>query len=73
MKDSGEIKIGDYVICIAEPAIPRFVGHKWYVHRIVGDLYYCQNLDLYQCFVDDCFVFMKNEIVPVTPLMEELL
>lgn len=69
-----EIKIGDYVICIAEKSVPRFIGHKWYVVKIRKGLYYCRNLDLYSDNTEeDCYVFKFNEIVPVTPLMEELI
>ena len=74
MDSKNEIKIGDYVICVAEKNVPRFIGRKWYVVKIRKGLYYCRNLDLYSDNIEeDCFVFKFDEIVPITPLMEELL
>jgi len=72
-------KAGDKVLCIQEKDIPTFVGTVWVVVRSEEDvdLIYCQNRELF-CnkiipFREDLFPFRKNEIVLVTPLIEELL
>lgn len=74
-----EIKVGDRVICIKEKDVPNFVGKVWVVFDIVGTLIYCQNKQEYtspntlDVFRKDCFPFQRDEIAPITPLMEELL
>ena len=72
-------KAGDKVLCIQEKDIPAFVGTVWVVVRFEEDfdLIYCQNIELFYNKIipsrEDLFPFRKNEIVLVTPLIEELL
>ena len=72
-------KAGDKVLCIREKDIPTFVGTVWVVVRFEEDidLIYCQNRELFYNKIipskEDLFPFRKNEIVLVTPLIEELL
>ena len=73
-----EIEVGDKVLCVKEKDIPRFVGKVWIVHHVVANLIYCQNKKEYtspnrQERYKDCFPFQRDEIAPITPLMEELL
>lgn len=72
-------KAGDKVLCIRENDIPTFVGTVWLVVSCEEDvdLIYCRNRELFCNKLlpkkEDLFPFRKNEIVLVTPLIEELL
>ena len=70
-------KTGDKVLCVQENDIPSFVGTVWSVVRCEGRLVFCLNKELYNVVVspdkENLFPFMKDQIVLVTPLVEELL
>jgi hypothetical protein len=70
-------KTGDKVLCVQENDIPSFVGTVWSVVRCEDRLVFCLNKELYinVAFPDkeNLFPFKKNEVVLITPLVEELL
>ena len=72
-------KAGDKVLCVREKDLPNFVGAVWIVDHIgeSNGLIYCQNKELYRNKINsseiNAFPFTKDEIVLVTPLIEELL
>jgi len=74
-------KPGDRVLCIKEKDIPTFIGKIWTVKVISNELLYCENLDEYttgsvnRAYVEfiNCFPFRPDELVLVSPLLEELL
>jgi hypothetical protein len=73
-------KTGDKVLCVREKDLPYFVGAIWIVDHIgeSNGLIYCKNKELlYRNEIDpskiNAFPFKKDEIVLVTPLIEELL
>lgn len=72
MDSKKEIKIGDVVICIAEPNLPQFIGSKWIVVDITSsnNLFYCESKEIP---MNDPFPFRPNEITLPSSLLEELL
>lgn len=65
------IQVGDEVFCIRDN-IPRFIGTVWTVIDIDhhGSLYFCTNPELTQ--LED-YPFTKDEIVPISSLLKELI
>lgn len=72
-----EFKIGSKVLCIKEDDLPNFIGKVWTVKHIHKDLIYCENLSVYRSvnepIYNNGFPFRKDEVVLLTPLVEELL
>jgi len=68
-----EIKVGDTVVCIEEKDLPYFVGISFIVTKICNEkqLYYGRNTEVY--IEPNGFPFRPNEIILLSPLMEELL
>ncbi len=70
-------KTGDKVLCVQEDTIPSFVGTVWSVVRCEDSLVFCLNKELYINVIfpdkENLFPFKKNEVVLITPLVEELL
>lgn len=66
------IQVGDEVLCIRDRDVPRFIGTVWTVIYISnsGSLYFCTNPELTQ--LED-YPFTKDEIVPVSSLLKELI
>ena len=69
MDSEKKIKVGDKVLCIKEPNIPRYIGTIWEVIDIRYGLYYCVNYIL----SSEEFVFKEDEVVLASSLIEELL
>ena len=65
------IQVGDVVICVKEIKIPQFVGKSWKVIEVIGSLYLCENIEVFQ--VGDGYPFRDDEIVPASSLIKELL
>ncbi len=66
------IQVGDVVICIKEIKIPQFIGKSWKVIEVIGSLYLCQNIEVYN-INDGEYPFRDDEIVLASSLIKELL
>ena len=66
-------KVGDTVVCIKEPNVPSYIGHRWVVINISSapELYYCINALIHTG--PEGFPFRSSEITLMSSLMEELL
>jgi hypothetical protein len=66
------IQVGDEILCIQDEDVPRFIGTVWTVTSIsyTGSLYFCRNLEL--TALED-YPFTRDEIVPVSSLVKELI
>jgi hypothetical protein len=64
-------EIGDEIICIEEANVHNFIGTRWVIREVLGNLYLCEPISDV-VLLDDLYPFKESEIIESTPLLREL-